>query len=174
MRTVAHLYHHGRTRTQTDAQHALRAALDDCVEFFTEHGVGGAGCLNQLGVVHHGGCDRGGARIRAEVADCRTEGRVGACGTGQGDGVHGCAAAVNADGGYRLAGERLNFFGDDLLQRVRGVEVVVQGPVLRALFKVAALKLGGACPQECGVLAGAGMRQGSTRQVGLNHGLVRL
>ena len=60
--------------------------------------------------------------------------------------MHGGAAAVNADGGYRLAGERLNFFGDDLLQRVCGVEVVVQGPVLRALFEVAALKLGGACP----------------------------
>ena len=130
VRTVAHLHHHGRARTQTNAEHALRAALDDCIQFFAEHGVGGAGRLNQLGVIHHGGRDRGGARIRPEVADCRAEGRVGACGTQQGDGVHGGAAAVNADGGYRLAGERLNFFGNDLLQRVCGVEVVVQGPVL--------------------------------------------
>ena len=72
--------------------------------------------------------------------------------------MHGCAAAVNADSGYRLAGERLDLLGNDLLQRVRGVEVVVQGPVLRALFKVAALELGGARPQEGGVLAGAGVR----------------
>ena len=55
--------------------------------------------------------------------------------------MHGCAISVNADGGYRLAGECLNFFGDDLLQRVCGVEVVVQDPVLRALFEVATLKL---------------------------------
>ena len=75
--------------------------------------------------------------------------------------MHGRAAAVNTDGGYRLAGERLNFFGDDLLQRVGGVEVVVQSPVLRALFEVAALKLGGARPQECACLP----EQGCARAV---------
>ena len=50
----------------------------------------------------------------------------------------------------------------------------MQGPILRALFKVAALKLGGAGPEESGVLAGAGMRQGRGGKVRLNHGLVRL
>ena len=50
----------------------------------------------------------------------------------------------------------------------------MQGPVLRALFEVAALKLGGARPQECGVLAGAGMRQGGSGKVRLSHCLVCL
>ena len=50
----------------------------------------------------------------------------------------------------------------------------MQSPVLRALFEIAALKLGGACPQECGVLAGAGMRQGSSGKVRLNHCLACL
>ena len=50
----------------------------------------------------------------------------------------------------------------------------MQGPVLRALFELAALKLGGARPQECSVLAGAGMRQGGGGKVRLNHCLACL
>ena len=80
---VAHLDHHRGTRTQADAEHALRAALDYGVQLFGQDRIGGTRGLNQLGVVHHGGGDRGGARIRSEVADRRTQGRVGACGTQQ-------------------------------------------------------------------------------------------
>ena len=50
----------------------------------------------------------------------------------------------------------------------------MQAPVLRALFEVATLKLSGACPQECGVLAGAGVRKGSSSEVRLSHCLACL
>ena len=75
--TVGNLHNHGRARTQTHTQYPGGAALDDRIQLLTQHRIGHAGSLDQLGVVDHRSRYGRGARIRIHITNRCAERRIG-------------------------------------------------------------------------------------------------
>ncbi len=147
VRPVGDLHRDGPAVGQRGDLHALEAVLGEQPRHGPhERGDVPAGAGGHLGVLAHrvGDPGLGGAgRGRGDPGE-------GAGEAVQGDGEQRGAAAVHGDPGDALAGQLLDGRGDGLLERVRRVQVVVQGPAVEPCGPEHGRVLAGAVLGEAG------------------------